>query len=893
MAAISQRFRGLIGGVSQQPDSLKIDGQLRECDNYYPDPTFGLLKRPGAKLIRKLNNANASGNYFFLSKGDDDKLVLQVGNNGSIRLWDAQSGVQQTVNTVSSSATAYATHVNKDDLEVLQINDYVFVLNRSVYVEDEGINTPAQVPFGYVTLATIAYDTSYTVTIDGTAFTYNTPTSSGSSLNANTIISNLVSAINGNPAYVATGVANFIHIRRANNADFSLEASGSITGTGLKAYKGAVTGIEDLPDQFLDGEVIKIGATQDTAADDYYLIFETSDGSAKGAGIWVETTGPSVPVGVDPTTMPHALIRESNGTYTFRELSETAAAAFVSSTTVTGIPTAVSVTSTGNARWSVGQRFAAYNGTGINLRLEVTSINAQREITGVSIVRAGQGYTALDVVENLEGDTFTIDTVGSATISGSTWATQYWGQRTVGDEESAPSPSFVGERITGISFFKNRLVLMSDENVVCSQAGAFLDFYPSTVITVVDSDPIDLSAGSRIKIEFRYGIQQPDGLLMFADNAQYILQTRTEAFAPNTAELNSLSTFSHSGKIKPLDLGNTFVIIEQNSKSILVNELTLNVDAAPLRRELTKIIPSYVPTGITSVTNTLSASLFGMVSVQQPDTLYLFRYYTQDQERLVASWFKWSFPGNLLMSEFSEDMMYGVIDTDSGVVLTHLNLLTESPGGAILFEDNYVDLRMDLFDYNPYVSYDAINDETRIHFKEGAEIANAQPCVVSISDNDSSYVQYPTLEYDALAPAGQQYYVTLPDDQTSIQFALGYQYTADARLPSFYVKKDKISDELNVPTLHRVRLYSYESGPFEITLNVPGRNQFSLTLPQLTATLSNANQAPMLRNAENIIPIMARGSDVDLRIICNAPFPLALVNLTWEGTYNTKGIKRV
>jgi hypothetical protein len=245
------------------------------------------------------------------------------------------------------------------------------------------------------------------------------------------------------------------------------------------------------------------------------------------------------------------------------------------------------------------------------------------------------------------------------------------------------------------------------------------------------------------------------------------------------------------------------------------------------------------------------------------------------------------------MSEFSEDMMYGVIDTDSGVVLTHLNLLTESPGGAILFEDNYVDLRMDLFDYNPYVSYDAINDETRIHFKEGAEIANAQPCVVSISDNDSSYVQYPTLEYDALAPAGQQYYVTLPDDQTSIQFALGYQYTADARLPSFYVKKDKISDELNVPTLHRVRLYSYESGPFEITLNVPGRNQFSLTLPQLTATLSNANQAPMLRNAENIIPIMARGSDVDLRIICNAPFPLALVNLTWEGTYNTKGIKRV
>ncbi len=113
-------------------------------------------------------------------------------------------------------------------------------------------------------------------------------------------------------------------------------------------------------------------------------------------------------------------------------------------TTVNGIPTAVSVTSNGNARWSLGQKFAVYGGTGINLRLEVTGIDANRRITSVSIVRAGRAYTAADVVSNNEGDTFTIDTVGSATISGSHWATQYWGQRTVGDEIPAPSSSFVG-----------------------------------------------------------------------------------------------------------------------------------------------------------------------------------------------------------------------------------------------------------------------------------------------------------------------------------------------------------------------------------------------------------------------------------------------------------------
>jgi len=259
----------------------------------------------------------------------------------------------------------------------------------------------------------------------------------------------------------------------------------------------------------------------------------------------------------------------------------------------------------------------------------------------------------------------------------------------------------------------------------------------------------------------------------------------------------------------------------------------------------------------------------------------------------MASWFKWTFPGEIRMMEFVEDEVFMAIQTDNGVALCQINLLTEGAGGAILFEGDYVDLRMDLFDYNPETSYDAGADETRIFFKEGADIADAQPCLVFITPTDAAYVQYLDLQHDAGAPVGQQYYVAIPNDETSQQFALGYQITADARFPGFYVKKDKVADELNPPIVHRVRLYSHESGPFQVTLNVPGRNEFELTLPQITSDLTSFNQAPMLRTAENIVPIMAKGKDADLRVICNAPFPLALVTMTWEGTYNNKGIKAV
>ena len=40
MAAISQTINNVLGGVSQQPDPVKLPGQVREAVNAYLDPTF-------------------------------------------------------------------------------------------------------------------------------------------------------------------------------------------------------------------------------------------------------------------------------------------------------------------------------------------------------------------------------------------------------------------------------------------------------------------------------------------------------------------------------------------------------------------------------------------------------------------------------------------------------------------------------------------------------------------------------------------------------------------------------------------------------------------------------------------------------------------------------------
>ena len=135
MAAISQKIPNLIGGVSQQPDSLKLNNQLRSCTNYYPDPTFGLAKRPGLRGIRRLTNATANGTWFTIFRDEEEKYIVEFTKVGALRIWDANSGIEQTVN---ATASAYAAHVNADDLATLQINDYTFVLNRKVVVAENG-----------------------------------------------------------------------------------------------------------------------------------------------------------------------------------------------------------------------------------------------------------------------------------------------------------------------------------------------------------------------------------------------------------------------------------------------------------------------------------------------------------------------------------------------------------------------------------------------------------------------------------------------------------------------------------------------------------------------------------------------------------------------------------
>ena len=189
MPSINQRVPNFLGGVSQQPDTIKFPGQVRVCDNAVPDVTFGLMKRPPGEFVKTLTNANSSvtGYWYDIIRDGDRKYIVQMTASPSytgtkpIRIWDLLTGVEQSLtnpngdskfdymkqtNTTANPAKPYA---------IQSVQDYTIITNPQKTVGTTGV-TGSPIGGGnyaFARLDTIAYNTEY-VLYTGTAPTPNT-----------------------------------------------------------------------------------------------------------------------------------------------------------------------------------------------------------------------------------------------------------------------------------------------------------------------------------------------------------------------------------------------------------------------------------------------------------------------------------------------------------------------------------------------------------------------------------------------------------------------------------------------------------------------------------------------------------------------------------------------
>ena len=211
---------------------------------------------------------------------------------------------------------AYLKDADPEDIEILTINDYTFVLNKNKTAAMKSTTSTAQPNEAFVVIRTVAYNADYKVKINSTTKTHSTPdTVSGTTTDAGSIAASLASKINSISGISATQVGPGIYI--SGTSAFTISTSGSSSEEGLFAFQEQINLASRLPNQCENGYIVRVTNSDDVNADDVYVEFKTSNNAARGPGVWEETIGPGLKFEIDETTMPHQLVRQANGIFKY------------------------------------------------------------------------------------------------------------------------------------------------------------------------------------------------------------------------------------------------------------------------------------------------------------------------------------------------------------------------------------------------------------------------------------------------------------------------------------------------------------------------------------------------------------------------------------------------
>ena len=920
MPAITQRIDNYLGGVSKQSDDKKFPGQVVECLNGYPDPTFGLTKRPGLKWIANLGTGTTydSCRWFYIARTENEKYIGCIkpkpsSGNGDIDIWNINgtvctvdydyvawlpstvyavgdivkndSGKVYTCDTAGTSASSggptgvganitdgsarwdytsassvlaqsYLTGA-RSNYDVLTVQDTSILCNNLVTVGKQADPTFNALRQATVVLSGSPLSNTYSININGNVV--NHTSNDGSTYK--TILDAFKTGIDalGISGLTTTVYVESLHIIDSNSS-IAIVASGGDSGQAMRAFQDQVDNVSELPIESKHDHIVKVINT--AAKEDTYFAKFVADDGVSGKGYWGETRDPALSPGLDASTMPHELVNYTENKFVFRR------------------------------------------GT--------------------------------------------------------------WIDRDVGDDTTNSHPSFVGEKIQQSFFYNNRLGFLSRDNVSMSQAADFYNFYHTSAQTVTDADPIDVSCSTIRPAALHAVLPTIQGLVLFSKNQQFLLSAADGVLTPTTTNVRTISNYEMATDVDPVDIGtNIHFIAKTPSYTRAFYMLTRGQDEGPTIMDIGRVVNEWVPDSI----DTLVASpqnQFLAMSDQTSRFLYFFRTYHDGKEIKVQAWYNWEMCGTVQGMAVDSDDMYLVTKQGSQFTLSQASM-SQSPTDAIIVNNDGTSVNpcMDLYATASSVVWDSTNEFSKCYIPWN-NVTDLKPILVikgaatTGSLVESGFATQPTVATDG----GGTFFKVLKKNLTSVasDVIVGWRYDLDVILPKTYFRgdeKQELTDFTASLIINRMKFAVGLSGGLGFKLKSKGVRQgkkeytgdgsttvFSWTeddisyidKDQIKVKVNNAEStaftvsgdtqitfttAPLLNDdiliyldewynikptiiaddylANDValsnhsifsIPIHQRTENFQLRVFNDSPFPVALNSMMWEGHYSTRSYTR-
>ena len=793
MPLISRNISNLIGGVSQQPEILRLDNQATLQVNGFSNVVEGLKKRPPSNYVAKITNSSLSNAYIHTINRDANERYIVVISNGAIQVYDIDGNAKTVV--ANSNATNYlSTSAPRTDFKCLTVNDYTFIVNKSKTVAMSNSVSPSKIEQAIyqVTTGVGSSTTSniYSITIDGTTYSYTSTTT-----NTKTIRDGLKSAVGSPTNITLTNIGDSSFKIVKSSGTLAVSASDGYGNQASAITYDGVQNFSDLPATGIDGQVVEIKGDSTNNFDNYYVKWQDA------TGVWEETIAPNISFRFNYDLMPILLVRTADG----------------------------------------------------NFRLSQAD---------------GSQYT----------------------ISGTNYTVPAWGDRLVGDLDSAPNPSFVDSKINDIFFFNNRLGMISDENVILSRSSEFFEFFPETVTDVLDTDNIDLNVSHTKVSILRSAIPFDESLLLFSDQTQFVLDGSTN-LTPSNVSVSVTTEYENNTEIvSPVGTGSNVFFSYNRGAYSGFREYYVESDGETNRGEdITANIPKYIPSNLFKIAlanndNTLVAL---SSTSSENNCLYVYQWFYADGKRLQSSWHKWEYGANsnttILNVEFIGSILYILIERSDGVYIETVDVSPAVIDAGATFL-THLDRKVSNTTTGVSESYSSGTDRTTITLPY--TIDNTMKLVGSAQASNVA-----GQEISIISQSGTS--IVVAGDITSFNYFIGEQYTFTYQFSQQYMA---LGDQFSSGSRTRVRqgrlqirnwTVSYNDTAYFVSTVTPQARSSSTTV--FTGTIVGTGLAGTvnLEDGSFTFAVQSRNEGLSISLVNDSHLPSNFVNAEWEGYYES------
>lgn len=264
-----------------------------------------------------------------------------------------------------------------------------------------------------------------------------------------------------------------------------------------------------------------------------------------------------------------------------------------------------------------------------------------------------------------------------------------WKTRQYGDEISSPVPSFVDNYLTSIFFHKNRLGVTSKDNIILSENNDFGNFWNTTVRSVPDTDPIDITIATTDTNHINYVVPNNSTLILFSNTAQFILHSGNQPLTPSTATLDVASKYLSSTKVSPQTIGNKVYFISESvgySNLYLFNFTEGNIITEALN--LSRDIPTYIPKNIILIEGDSSSGYLFMLSSDNKKELYIYNQHISNNKMEQSAFHKWTFAKDIIgLNIIKNKLIITFIDNTNIVYAGNISLEIPANINDIVYTD--------------------------------------------------------------------------------------------------------------------------------------------------------------------------------------------------------------